>query len=68
MSRVALFFSFIFAVAAGVSYFTGWACDPSGGCTNSQMLGGAAGIMFLAYLVFRSNLKRNSEKLSRRGQ
>jgi hypothetical protein len=51
MSRVALFFSFIFAVAAGVSYFTGWACDPSGGCTNLQMLGGAAGIMFLAYLV-----------------
>lgn len=51
MSRVALFFSFVFAVAAAVFYFTGWACDPSGGCNNSQMLGGAAGIMFLAYLV-----------------
>jgi len=51
MSPVALFFSVIFAVAAALSYPTGWACGLYGGCTTSQMLGCAAGVMFVAYLV-----------------
>jgi hypothetical protein len=51
LPSLALCFSFILAVAAAASYFAGWACNPFGGCANSQMLGCAAGVMFLAYLV-----------------
>jgi len=51
LPSLALCFSFSSAVAAAVAYFAGWVCDPFGGCTNSQMLGCAAGVMFLAYLV-----------------
>jgi hypothetical protein len=51
MSPVALFSSFIFAAAAVASYPAGWVCDLYGSCTISQMLGYAACIMFLAYLV-----------------
>ena len=53
MASLALCFGFIFAVAAGVSYFDGWACDTFGNCTNSQLLGGAAGLMFIAYLALQ---------------
>jgi hypothetical protein len=51
LASFALSFCFILVVAAGTSYVDGWACDPLGNCTNSQMLGGAAGLMFVAYLV-----------------
>ena len=51
LPSLALCFSFILAVGAAVSYFAGWGCDPYGNCVNSQMLGGAAGVIFLAYLV-----------------
>jgi hypothetical protein len=51
MSPVALYFGLIFAAAAAAAYPAGWACDLYRSCTTSQMLGWAAGIMFLTYLV-----------------
>jgi len=51
LPSLALCFSFILAVGAAVSYFAGWACDLFGDCFKSQMLGGAAGVVFLAYLI-----------------
>jgi hypothetical protein len=60
MSPVALCFSFIFAMAACVSYFASLACDPHGSCTLWEKLAAAAGVMLLAYLV-----SRHFEALSR---
>jgi hypothetical protein len=51
LASLTLSLCFILAVAAGLSYSVGWACDPFGACTNSQMLGCAAGIMFIVYFV-----------------
>jgi hypothetical protein len=51
MSPVALLSSFIFAAAAVAAYPAGWVCGLYGSCSISQMLGCAASIMFLAYLV-----------------
>jgi hypothetical protein len=52
---LALFLGFIFAVAAGISHFAGWACDLDafGNCTNSQALACAAAVMFIAYLFLQ---------------
>jgi hypothetical protein len=51
LSSLALCFSFILAMAAAASHFVGWACDFYGDCTNAQMLGCAAGVVFVAYVV-----------------
>jgi hypothetical protein len=51
LASLFLFFCLTLAAAAGVSYFVGWACDPFGACNNSQLLGCAAGVMFIAYFV-----------------
>ena len=61
MSPLALFLSLIFAVAAALSYPAGWACDLYSSCTTSQMLGCAAGVMLLAYLV-SAQLEAQSRK------
>ena len=61
MAPVALLSSFIFAAASAASYPAGWVCDLYSSCTISQMLGCAAGIMFLAYLV-SSHIEAQSKK------
>jgi putative Ca2+/H+ antiporter (TMEM165/GDT1 family) len=65
MSPVALFSSFFFAAAAAASYPAGWVCDLYSSCTISQMLGWAAVIMFLAYLV-ADRIEAQSKKTTQR--
>jgi hypothetical protein len=63
MSPLALCFSFIFAVAAGASYFASLGCDPHISCTVWEKLAAAAGVMLLACLVLRQleALSRNTK-------